>query len=268
VPARRRQRRHGKGFIAKLLGFLAVLAIVVAGVSFALTSSTFHIQQLTINGTQNPGLLSTIQHIGIQGQNIFMFNSTAITERLELLPVVASVSLIVQLPNSVIVNVRERVPVLLWQSGKSTFGISQDGIVIAQVGQLSGVNGLATVIDKRTNVRIQPGARLTSAEVVFAEQVFQRVPGIQGASPFTLQYVNHIEVNGRTVPANQAGQGSYVISSASGWLAYLGDERNSNTLATRLQELQQILSIAREKHLNLATIDLRFGSRPTYTLKS
>lgn len=267
VPARRRQRR-GRGFLGRLLGFMAVLALLIGGISFALTSSTFHIQQLSINGTQNPALISAIQHMGIQGQNIFLFDSTAMTARLEVLPLVASVGLTVQLPDSVIVNVRERVPVLLWQSGKTTFGISQDGIVIAPASELKGIDGLTAVIDKRTDAHIQPGTRLASADILFVEQVFQQLPGIEGVAPYTLQYINRIQVSGRSVPANEAGRGSYVIASASGWVAYLGDAGNSNPLANRLQELRQILNIAQEQHLNLATIDLRFGTRPTYTLKS
>ncbi|HET8842507.1 MAG TPA: FtsQ-type POTRA domain-containing protein [Ktedonobacteraceae bacterium] len=267
VPARRRKQRN-KGIIARILGFMAVMALLIAGISFAMTSATFHIQQLTINGTENPGLISSIQRMGIEGQNIFLFDSTAMTARLNMLPLVASASLAVQLPNSVIVNIRERVPVLLWQSGKNTFGVSQDGVVIAPVNQLRSTNGLVPVVDKRTNVRVQPGTHLASSDVLFVEQMLQQLSGIQGVAPYTLQYVNQIEVSGRSEPANVAGRGSYVISSASGWLAYLGDAQNSNSLANRLQELRQILSMAQAQHLNLETIDLRFGTRPTYTLKS
>jgi hypothetical protein len=79
--------------------------------------------------------------------------------------------------------------------------------------------------------------------------------------------VDKIPVNGQLTPANITGSGSYVLVSANGWKAYLGDSQNSAPLATRLQELQQILAQARQQNLQLATIDLRFGTRPTYTLK-
>jgi hypothetical protein len=35
-----------------------------------------------------------------------------------------------------------------------------------------------------------------------------------------------------------------------------------------LVELQRILTLAQKQQLHLATIDLRFGLRPVYTLKS
>jgi hypothetical protein len=56
--------------------------------------------------------------------------------------------------------------------------------------------------------------------------------------------------------------------SSNGWLAYLGGADDTNPLGNRLIELQQILSLAQQKHLDLATVDLRFGLRPVYTLKS
>ena len=266
VPARSRQRRGG--FWRKLLGFLALLVVAGGGIGFALISPTFHVQQLSIEGTQNQSLIETIRHMGIQGQNIFLLNQSALVTRLEALPLVASASLSVQLPSSIVVTIRERVPVLLWQSGNTIFGIDQDGVVIAPASQLSGVDRLDLVIDKRQAGGMHPGARLRAENVRFVEQLFAQLPGIEGVSPFTLQYVDTIKEDGQVVPANQAGSGSFVVISASGWQAYLGDAQNSNSLADRLQELQQILTIARQRHLQLATIDLRFGSRPVYTVKS
>ena len=266
VPARSRQRR--RGFWHKLLGFLVLLVIAGGGIGFALISPTFHVQQLSIEGTQNQGLIETIQHMGIQGQNIFLLNQSALVTRLESLPLVASAGLSVQLPSSIVITIQERVPVLLWQSGNTTFGIDQQGVVIAPASQLNGVDRLGLVIDKRPAGSVHPGARVQAGDVLFVQQLFAQLPGIEGVSPFTLQYVTTIKEGGQTVPANQAGSGSFVVISASGWQAYLGDAQNSNSLANRLQELQQILSIARQKHLQLATIDLRFGSRPVYTVKS
>jgi hypothetical protein len=271
VPTRRRQKGQGRGFWRKFFGFLALLAIIIGGVSFALTISTFHIQQLTISGTQNQSLISSIHHMGIQGQNIFLLNQSAMLAQLEALPLVASANLVVQLPNSIVVNIQERVPVLLWQSGQSILGVAQDGMVIAPLSELSGasnLNSLTTVVDKRADAHVHPGTRFSVQDILFIERLFQQLPGIEGIGPFTLEYVDHIAVDGRATPANEGGVGSYVVASANGWLAYLGDETNSNPSANRLLELQQILSMARQQHLNLATIDLRFGLRPTYTLKS
>lgn len=269
VPSRSGKLRRSRSFWRRFLGLLFVLAVVGGGIGFALLSPTFRVQQIDISGTQNPKLIASIRRMGIEGQDIFLLNQSALTTRLESLPPVASASLGVQLPSTVMVAIQERVPVLLWQAGKVTFGLAQDGTVIAQQSDLSGTDHLALVVDtRRSAVQVRPGTRFNAADIVFVEQVFEQVPGIEGVAPFSLQYVDSINVGGRLVPANQAGGGSYVIVSANGWRAYLGDSQSSNSLADRLQELQQILSLVRQKNLQIATIDLRFGLRPTYTLKS
>jgi hypothetical protein len=268
VPARSRQTQRGPRFWHKLLGFFMLLAIAGGGIGFALVSPTFHVQHLSIEGTQNQGLIATIRQMGIQGQSIFLLNQATLVARLEALPLVASAGLGLQLPSSVVVAVRERVPVLLWQTGNAIFGVAHDGVVIAPLSQLSGAERLALVVDGRRGERLHPGTRLRATDVLFVEQLFARLPGIAGISPFTLLYVNTLKEGGQSVPANQAGNGSYIVVSASGWQAYLGDAQNRTSLANRLQELQQILGMARQRRLRLATIDLRFGSRPAYTVRS
>ncbi len=267
VPARKR-RQKGRGFWGKFLGFMGVLLVIVGGVIFALASSTFYIQQVTISGTHNAALIASIGHMGIRGQNIFLFNQSAVTARLNALPLIASASLVVQLPNSVLITIQERVPVLLWQSGHTTFGVASDGTVIAPVSELENTSSLHTIIDQRTDVQVRAGTRFSAVDLLFVQQLYERLPLIQGVGAFSLAYVDQIKENGQSEPANEGHGGSYTLVSAQGWVAYLGDETNSNSLENRLLELQAILDLASQQHLDLATIDLRFGLRPIYTLKS
>jgi len=184
------------------------------------------------------------------------------------LPLVATANLDVQLPNTVTVNIQERVPILLWQSESTIFGLSQDGVVIAPLSELSGTSHLVTVADKRQGVKMRAGMWIDPAQIAFAQQLVQRLSDIQGAAPFTVQYVNSITVNGHAEPANRAGAGCYIVVSARGWLVYMGDAVNSSSLDHRLLLLRQILNTAQQERVQLATIDLRFGLRPTYTVQS
>lgn len=269
IPSRSGKLRNRRSIWRRLWAFLFVLAVVVGGLSFALFGPTFRVQQVDISGTQNQKLIASIKGIGMEGQDIFLLNQAALVTRLEALAPIASASLGVQLPGTVLVDVQERTPVLLWQAGKTTFALGQDGVVIAPQSELDGTDHLALVVDTRRSAgQIHPGTRFNTADMVFIEQVFEQVPGIEGVAPFSLHYVDRINEDGRQVPANIAGSGSYVIVSVNGWQAYLGDSQNSTTLATRLLELQQILKLARQQNVRIATIDLRFGLRPTYTLKS
>ena len=118
-----------------------------------------------------------------------------------------------------------------------------------------------TVVDVSEGAaqQVHPGTLLNAADIAFAMQVNTRLQHLTGVSSFTLHY---------DVVPGQGGHGSFIVVSSNGWLAYLGSADDTNPLDNRLIELQQILSLAQHKQLNLATIDLRFGLRPVYTLKS
>ena len=59
-------------------------------------------------GTQNQALVSSIEHMGIQGQNIFLLDMAALAARIEMAPLVASASLEKQWPDQLTVTVAER----------------------------------------------------------------------------------------------------------------------------------------------------------------
>lgn len=268
VPARSSRGKRGWRLWRRVAGFFAVLVVLSIGIGFALVSPTFHVQQVNIEGTQNARLIDAIRHMGIQGQDIFLLDSARVVARLETMPAVTSANLMIQLPGSVTVAIQERVPVLLWQTGHITFGIGQDGVVIAPQSELHGTGNLAFIIDRRQHTGMHAGMRLNTADVAFVEAIFAQASTLRGMASFHLQYVDTVTEGTQSVAANQEGRGSYVIESADGWQAYLGDEQNSNSLTDRLIELQQILDIAQRQHLRLDTIDLRFGSRAVYTIKS
>jgi hypothetical protein len=262
VPVRSGRRNASRGrFWRRFLSVFALLVICALGASFALTNSNFRVQQVNVVGTQNRTLVHTIQNMGIQGQNIFLLDVGALTTHIEALPIVASVNLEKQLPNQLVVTVVERTPVLLWQTQQGTFSADSNGIVIAPASESSGTDRLMTVVDVRGGAaaqQVQPGFHLNAADIAFAIQLFARLPQLAGVSPFTLRY---------DVVPRQGGHVSFIVTGSAGWLAYLGSANDSNPLDNRLLELQQILSFAQQQRLNLATIDLRFGLRPVFTLK-
>lgn len=262
VPVRSgRQNVRGGSVWRRILTIFALLVIGIVGGSFALSSTNFRVQQIDIMGTQNQRLVESIQHMGIQGQNIFLLDAGDLTTRIEALPMVASVNLSKQLPNLVIINVVERTPVLLWQTQQGIFGVDSKGVVIGSASDITGTDHLMTVIDAREGAaqQVHPGALLNAGDIAFAMQAFKDLQQLPRVTSFTLRY---------DVVPRQGGQASFIVVSSAGWLAYLGGADDSNPLDNRLAELQQILSLAQQKQLNLATIDLRFGLRPVYTLKA
>lgn len=276
VPKRSSQQKSKRrgGFLWRILGFFGIVAILVLGSGFALSSSAFRVEQVHVVGTHNDALEQQIQQMGIQGQNIFLINIAALTARIDNIPMVASASLQKQWPNSLQVTVTERVPILLWQTSNGTFAVDKQGFVVAPASEIPGASQLMTVKDASTNKhgengaakRVLPGDRLNEANIAFAASVFNTLPRLTGVTNFTLLYENAgASAAGQ---GNQGENGSYVVASSAGWQAYLGGPGDANPLSNRLIELQNILAMAQQQQLTLATIDLRFGLRPVYTVKS
>ena len=266
VPKRSSRQPKRGGFLWKLLSLLALVVVAGLGSSFAVTSAAFRIEQVNVAGTRNRALVDTIQHMGMQGQNIFLVDVTALTARVAALPTVASVNVQRQWPNQVMVTVTERVPVLLWQTKYGTYSVDAQGRIIAPASETTSADQLMAVVDTRKNTgtgseKIQPGSSLNEADVRFAMDVFTRLPKVTGVSAFTLNYTD-------SLPVAPGETGSFVVVSPTGWLAYIGGAGDSNPLDNRLLELQQILTMAQQQQLHLATVDLRFGLRPVYTLHS
>ncbi len=259
VPTRSGRKSTRKGFLWRILSFFAIAIVVVLGINFAFTSNAFRIEQVNVVGTHNGALIHTIQRMGMQGQNIFLVNVEGLTARVDSYPLVASASLSKNWPNQLTVTVMERVPVLLWQTQRGTYSIDSQGVVIAPLSETAGADSLTTVVDKRNGGRgqaLQPGMRLSQTDIVFAVDILNRMPHVAGITAFKLRY--------DVTPSGA----SYVVESPDGWLAYLGGAQDANPLDNRLLELQQILSLAQQQQLSLATVDVRYGLHPVYTLKN
>lgn len=276
IPARSGRLVRKRGFLFKLFSLLFAGILCVLAVNFVLTNNTFRIEQVTVTGAHNAALAHTIQQMGMRGQNIFLINVSAVTEQVAALPLVDTVSVSKQLPNQLVISINERTPVLLWQTSQGQYSIDKHGVVIATASNTPGATTLQTVTalgaqgqaanQPASSANLQPGTHLDPAEITFASAVFERLPKVLGPITFKLYYDGTIYASNHEM-GGAGSRGSYIVESPDGWKAYLGDVTDANPLDNRLVELQQILALAQKQHLTLATIDLRYGLRPVYTLK-
>jgi len=115
---------------------------------------------------------------------------------------------------------------------------------------------------------LHPGMRLNEENVTFAVKILNRLPQIVGVSTFKLYYDGTMYTGDiRQQHGRAASKGSYIIESPDGWKAYLGGPDDINPLNNKLIELHEILALAQKQQLNVATIDLRYGVHPVFTLK-
>jgi hypothetical protein len=277
VPTRSGQQKPRRNRFWRLLSFLTIIAIIIVLCDFLLTSDAFRIVQVKVEGTHNGVLVQRIQKMGVQGQNIFLLDVTGITTKIDAQPEVDSAALSKQWPNQVVVSLKERVPVLLWRTTQGTFSVDSQGMVIAPASKTVGANHLSTVIvqqERHTNTGksetvLRPGMWINHRDITFAAAVLKQLPLVIGepATSYKLYYNGTMySSTNRTSEEGTDSNGSYTIENiVEGWKAYLGSADDPNPLSNRLLELRSILALAQQQHLNVATIDLRFGLHPVFT---
>jgi hypothetical protein len=76
-----------------------------------------------------------------------------IVDRLRDLPAVADASVTVKLPDTLTVDVRERVPILLWKVGPQRFAVDASGLLFSAIPQSAPPNvaRLPTIVDQRAS---------------------------------------------------------------------------------------------------------------------
>jgi hypothetical protein len=282
VPTRSGQQKPKRNRIWRLLGILTVMAITIMLSDFVLTSEVFRIGKVRVIGTHNDALIKRIQKMGIQGQNIFLLDVTGLTSKMDAWSEVDTADLSKQWPDQLVISIQERVPVVLWQTAKGTFSVDSQGMVIAPIGNTAEENHLSRVINlsssqqgQQTNTNksrgpLRPGTWINKTDVAFVVATLKQLPIVTGkpADSYKLYYdgTMYSSIN-RTSEEGTESNGSYIIENfVENWKAYLGSASDPNPLSNRLLELRSILDLAQEQQLSVATIDLRYGLHPVFTL--
>jgi hypothetical protein len=252
MPAQQaRSQSHPVRWLWRALLLVMLLAALIAGAMFLLNTAYFRIQHLRIEGSANPQILAEIQALHLEGENIFLANTRQDEASIRALPAVSSANVSRSLPDTLVIQVVERQPVLIWQMGNQQFSVDASGVLITQVQE---PQSLPVVTDEHqldaTGRPFAPGGKIDPAIVKMARQLLERLPRELGISNFSLQ--------------NTSAYGMVVIS-ADGWLARFGGPQD---LGTKIQMLGAILRIAQQRQQALALVDLRFGFYPYYRLQS
>lgn len=251
MRSRRPVRRSGRErWLLRLLILVPLALGLIFGGHFLLTASYFQVQHIQIEGTRNEQLISAIQRLQLGGVNIFLANTSADAAQVQALPPVSSATVTHSLPDTLVVHVVERQPVLIWQVGSSAFQVDTTGVLIEQVQQS---NGLPVVSDEHQRDHnghpFKPGGKIDPAMVQMARQLLERLPAEAGITSFSL---------------HDTLDYGLVMVSADGWQARFG---GPDDLDTKIKELTAILQLVKRQGQQLALVDVRFGFYPYYRLK-
>ena len=148
-------RRASRGFSPRRA--LAALAMLtMAGLTWgAVASPVFGIRTVEVEGAELTGEDAVRAALALPAvpPNAFVVATDDLRERLLALPAVADAEVRVGLPGTLRVTVAERVPVLAWRRGDTTYLVDRDGQVVADAeasGRAGAADGLPLVVDRRT----------------------------------------------------------------------------------------------------------------------
>ncbi len=247
---RRVVRSRRERWLRRALVVVPLVVSVAFGLHTLLTAPYFEVQQITIQGTRSGQVIAAIKRLHLTGVNIFLADTSADAAHIETLPPIAAASVTRSLPNTLLVRVVERQPVLIWQVGAVLYSVDAGGAIIAQVQQ---AGGLPVIRDEHSRDQdghpFAPGGKIDPKIIQMARQLLEQVPTASGITSFTLRDTLAYGI---------------VLISADGWQARFGGPDN---LQNKINELAAILQLVRQQGQQLALIDLRFGYYPYYRLK-
>jgi len=176
-PRKARARGYVRSVVVngRLPAFLLSVGLSVLVFGF-LFSGDFPVRVVVVEGNKVAYADSIVERSGAMGESIFTLDTGAVAQRVAQHPAVASASVHAELPDTIVVNVTERIPVLVWQTGQDTVLVDERGGVIAsgddkslpRVIQTSGTSPAAgdhvpsDIVQAATYLWKQMGSSLTA----------------------------------------------------------------------------------------------------------
>ena len=127
--------------------------LVSAGAIYGLAATpAFGYERMEITGAVLTPEAAIRDQVAVEpGTNLVGLSTAPIVDRLREVPAVADASIVVRLPDLLMVDIRERRAVVVWAVGPHRFAVDETGLIFADVaeGAPDAVAGLPAVADQR-----------------------------------------------------------------------------------------------------------------------
>jgi hypothetical protein len=177
TPIRRRTpavRRRSAGISPTRAGAALALVLAALAIYAVSTASAFGFERLDVRGERYVdedtirGLVSVPP-----GTNLFRLSTATIEERIVGLPPIKEATVAVSLPDTVVVRVEEREPVLAWHVGERRLLVDAEGVVVAEE-KVDGPHAqqLPIIDDRRfLSVVLRPGHLIDAVDLDVATRL-------------------------------------------------------------------------------------------------
>ena len=264
TDARRRRVRGRLGLAALLLVQAAFAGLVI----WALTSPTWQVRYVQVEGTGDTALAAAVQALPLTGCNIFRCDTAHQTRLITRLPAVARAEVHAAYPDGLVVVVVPRRPALLWHIGGTGYVVATDGTVLgpqasdpafAQAPLLDVVDSGAAAFGGRAPA---PGQHMDAAVAEMARQLRSGLAAL--GTGWTLQWTADtgfvaLKAGGQRVlfgTPEDAAQTAAALSS--------GGAADTSGVAAQLRKLRDVLARLASRGEHATLIDLRWGAHPYY----
>jgi cell division protein FtsQ len=224
---------------AKVVGIFLLAALGWSGYTL-FTTPSFFVYGAEIDG--NAALSDREIYLAgqIDQQSIFWINPAQVEARLVALPNIKSARVTLTLPDQVVIEVHERLPEILWQTGDETWWIDREGTVVPP---RSEVEEMLKIIDDDMRP-LEAGYQINANIIRGAQALRLLAPNVS--------VIRHTRALG------------LIVSTPEGWPVYLGD---GSEMRGKLLVLSRLLPELREEEQPPLYIDLRNPLQPVYKLK-
>jgi cell division protein FtsQ len=217
----------------------AIFILILLGWSLyqLFTSPAFFVYEAEIKGNVAVSFREIYLASGVDSQSVFWINPADVVKKITTLPNIKSASVSLALPARVVIEVTERRPELLWQTGDTIWWVDQEGTVVPPK---ANIEGMMRIIDDDKQP-LEVGYQIDPNIVKGAQTLRILVPDVS--------VVRHSRAQG------------LIVATLEGWPVYLGD---GSQMKAKLIVLGAILDDLRAEENPPLYIDLRNPLRPVY----
>jgi cell division protein FtsQ len=227
---------YWQAYGAKLFG--AGMLVLLVWITYMLFSSPeFFVYGAEIQGNVAVTRREIYNVSGIDSQSVFWLSSAEIAKRIMTLPNIKSATVSILLPAEVFIQVVERRPELVWQSGDTVWWVDQEGTIVPPKEE---VEGMLRIIDDDRQP-LEAGYQIDMTIIKGAQMLRVLAPDVS--------VIRYSRAKGLTVATPE------------GWSVYLGDGRE---MRAKLVVLTRVLAYLKERNITPAYIDVRNPLRPVY----
>lgn len=259
---------------------MAPIALVALAL-WGLTSPTWQVRHIRVEGTSDPVLLRTIQQLPLAGCNIFRCDLAGASRQVRRLPLVAHAEAHASYPDALVIVVTLRHPAVLWHTAAGDVVLATDGTVLgAPESDPAFTHSSLPQIDDDSAALFggqlpQAGQSISAVLVEMAGQLRRDMAGALG-NGWALRYTTDrgfvaASADGRQVlfgtPADAALATQSGAQSQAQALPYVTPPSSgavTSGVRWQLAELRTLLAQLKQHGERATLIDLRWGAYPYY----